>query len=58
VQGTTSPTMVDTLHRDQDLKNRNLDEQDKTDAQHADAPMDETSNTATKATRPDDQGIE
>jgi hypothetical protein len=50
--------MVDTLHRDQDLKNRNLDEQDKTDAQHADAPMDETSNTATKATHPDDQGIE
>jgi hypothetical protein len=39
VQGTTSPAMDDTLHRDEDLNKRNLDEQDETDPQHADAPM-------------------
>jgi hypothetical protein len=58
VQGTTSAAMEDTLHCDQDLNNRNQDEQNEIDAQHADDPMDETSNAARNASRPDDQGIE
>jgi hypothetical protein len=58
VQGTTSTAMEDTLHCDQDLNNRNQDEHDETDAQHADDPMDETINAARNASRPDDHRIE
>jgi hypothetical protein len=42
MHGTTSATM----------KNRNQDEHDEPDGQHADDPMDETSNTARNAPTP------
>jgi hypothetical protein len=46
VQETTNAAMEDPLHCDQVVNNRNQDEQDEPDAQHADDTVQQTSNTA------------
>jgi hypothetical protein len=58
MQETTSAAMEDPLHHDQVLNNRNQDEHDEPDAQHAEDTIDQISNTARNASCPNDQGTE